>query len=59
MFADQISTVTIVIYLSRPQMATLDLMKSQSTNKLRGKSATMDHLPTKRKKERGNSHREP
>jgi hypothetical protein len=33
-------------------------MKSQSTASA-GKCTTMDHLPTKRKKERGDSHREP
>ena len=35
MFADQIDTVTVVIYLSRPQMAILDLMKSQPTTSAR------------------------
>lgn len=57
-FADQINTVTVVIYLSRPQMATLDF-DEKSVYNLRGKSGTMDHLPTKREKERGDGHREP
>jgi hypothetical protein len=58
MFADQIDTVTVVIYLSRPQMAILDFDEKLVYN-LRGKNAAMDHLPTKRKEERGDSHREP
>ena len=36
MFADQIDTVTVVIYLSRPQMAILDF-DEESVHSLRGK----------------------
>jgi hypothetical protein len=50
MFADQINTVTVVIYLSRPQMATLDF-DEKSVYNLRGKKR--DHGSLAREAQEG------
>jgi len=59
-FADHIVIATVVISVSRPQMATLGInQKVISQQCPRGTDLTMDHIPTKHKKERRNCNGEP